>query len=174
MNPERHFPFGRIDNAHLQSRLLLQHHNTNVFHLFFPLSETLSPLDPLSQPLLYKWIRIGRISSFGDPYSPLVVRLQIILPKIFWLNFSHESFSTKWSQTSAKSIFTQAMAENFILRTKSEFNFYPNIWETKIVTKSIAYLLYGTFASLPSLRSNIAAWPNGMSLRFAWLRHLEQ
>ena len=33
--------------------------------------------------------------------------------------------------------------------------------------KRLAYLLYGSVASLPSPSSNIEAWPNGTSLRFA-------
>ena len=38
--------------------------------------------------------------------------------------------------------------------------------------KYLAYLLYGSVASLPSPRSNIEAWPYGTSLRFASLLHL--
>ena len=38
--------------------------------------------------------------------------------------------------------------------------------------KSLAYLLYGSVASLPSPSSNIEAWPYGTSLRFASLLHL--
>ena len=33
--------------------------------------------------------------------------------------------------------------------------------------KIVAYLLYGSVASLPSPSSNIEAWPHGTSLRFA-------
>ena len=39
--------------------------------------------------------------------------------------------------------------------------------------KRLAYLLYGSVASLPSPSSNIEAWPYGTSLRFASLLHLE-
>ena len=38
--------------------------------------------------------------------------------------------------------------------------------------KDLAYLLYGSVASLPSPSSNIEAWPYGTSLRFASLLHL--
>ena len=38
--------------------------------------------------------------------------------------------------------------------------------------KSLAYLLYGSVASLPSRSSNIEAWPYGTSLCFASLLHL--
>ena len=38
--------------------------------------------------------------------------------------------------------------------------------------KYLAYLLYGSVASLPSPSSNIEAWPYGTSLRFASLLHL--
>ena len=38
--------------------------------------------------------------------------------------------------------------------------------------KWLAYLLYGSVASLPSPSSNIEAWPYGTSLRFASLLHL--
>ena len=35
----------------------------------------------------------------------------------------------------------------------------------------LSYLLYGSVVSLPSPSSNIEAWPNGTSLRFASLLH---
>ena len=45
------------------------------------------------------------------------------------------------------------------------------VWNL-IQLKRLAYMLYGSVASLPSPSSNIEAWPNGTSLRFASLLHL--
>ena len=51
------------------------------------------------------------------------------------------------------------------------FNVIKRIWNL-IYLKRLAYLLYGSVASLPSPSSNIEAWPYGTSLRFASLLHL--
>ena len=58
------------------------------------------------------------------------------------------------------------------LDRKTTFHLAEKNKRFNLAEKYLAYLLYGSVASLPSPSSNIEAWSYGTSLRFASLLHL--
>ena len=114
-----------------------------------------------------KWINCTSFSNYNELLQqsqvlplPLYLHLQdlLMLSKRVRDISSPAIWATKWRRSHGR----QKCRPNGLIKLINQL----------IYLKRLAYLLYGSVASLPSSSSNIKAWPYVTSLRFALLLHI--
>ena len=106
-------------------------------------------------------IKFDRVSF--DPCNSIKRFDLCFLTRQIWPIYSHPYYNMSYQGVAVN-------RSNFFGRKDWGRTFWSNYRDRTECCRILSYLLYGSVASLPSPSSNIEAWPDGTSLRFASLR----